>query len=126
MSDNENRGMESATEDWKKKYQSSMYGICPYDYNSEEEYLIALSEEKTRVAMLDGEEDELDASEIYTGKPDEEGIEEAIGKIFSDSLIFDLAENFDQNEKVAVVKGANCNTSIKSKVTCISAHNLND
>ena len=105
MSDNENRGMESATEDWKKKYHSSMYGICPYDYNSEEEYLVALSEEKARVAMLDGEEDELDASEIYTGQPDAEGIERAISKIYSDSLIFDLAENYDQNEKVAVVKG---------------------
>ena len=105
MSDNENRGMESATEDWKKKYQSSMYGICPYDYKSEEEYLVALSEEKARVAMLDGEEDELDALEIYTGQPDVEGIEKAISKIYSDSLIFDLAENYDQNEKVSVVKG---------------------
>lgn len=105
MCNTENRGSESATEDWKKKYQSSMYGICPYDYKSEEEYLVALSEEKARVAMLDGEEDELDASEIYTGQPDAEGIEKAISKIYSDSLIFDLAENYDQNEKVSVVKG---------------------
>ena len=116
MCDNEDRGVDTTTDDWRKKYQSSMYGVCPYDYNSEDEYLIALSEEKARVAELDGEEDELDASEIYTGKPDEKGIEDAIEKIFSDSLIFDLAENYDQKDKVTTVTG--------DIVTVVSVQNL--
>lgn len=104
MSNTEDRDI-VATDDWRKKYQSSMYGICPYDYDSEDAYLVALSEEKARVAIQDGEEDELDASELYTGQPNTECIEDAISKIFSDSLIFDLAENYDQKDKVATVTG---------------------
>lgn len=116
---------------WRDKYQESLYAVCPFDYETEQEYLEAL--EKAEAVDDDDAEDDIvedaedfDEDDSEDFDEDEEledketlrelNIEDAISKIFSDSLIFDLAENYDQKEKVSVVTG--------DIVTLVSVQNL--
>lgn len=93
---------------WRDKYQESLHAVCPFDYDTEEDYLNALKRIETD---LDEDADEEDSEHLKA-----QTIENAIDSIFSDSLIFDLAENYDPKEKVSVVTG--------DIVTLVSVQNL--
>lgn len=93
---------------WRDKYQESLHAVCPFDYDTEEDYLNALKRIETDLDEDADEEDNEHLSDLT--------IENAIDSIFSESLIFDLAENYDPKEKVSVVTG--------DIVTLVSVQNL--
>ncbi len=93
---------------WRDKYQESLHAVCPFDYDTEEDYLNALKRIETDLDEDADEEDNEHLSDLT--------IENAIDSIFSGSLIFDLAENYDPKEKVSVVIG--------DIVTLVSVQNL--
>lgn len=93
---------------WRDKYPESPYAVCPLDFETEDDYLKALRRCKEDCSEDMDEEDSDSVSE--------QNIEEAISKIFLDSLIFDLAENYNPKEKLSVVTG--------DIVTLVSVQNL--
>lgn len=82
---------------WRDKYLSSLYAVCPFDFETEEDYLTVL---KRTEEDFDGDLE----SEYYSSQK-ELNIASAIESIYADSLIFDLAENYDQKDKISVVTG---------------------
>lgn len=82
---------------WRDKYLSSLYAVCPFDFETEEDYLTALKRTE--------EDFDDDLESEYYGSQKELNIESAIESIYADSLIFDLAENYDQKDKISVVTG---------------------